>query len=248
MRHVVHRCGLLAVWLSYKANKQTIGICITASHNPPEDNGVKFINWDGHMLEEDLEVCASEFVNAKDPLNHFAALFSELGVDLRCASQSDFSGCSVYCGRDTRDTSAFLSNCAKAAAECLGAAVVDLGLTTTPQVHFAVRNMRNLHLDRTNSVISLNAYYEHFSRRFSQFLRLCGLAGRRRHLPERLVCDGANGVGATNIEAFRRVLKDDLNVELEIRNDGRWPGDMLNWHCGTDWVQREQRLPHRFGQ
>ena len=51
----VGRCGILLAIRALKT-QQVTGICITASHNPAEDNGVKLVEPNGEMLCQDWEV------------------------------------------------------------------------------------------------------------------------------------------------------------------------------------------------
>lgn len=49
------RCGLLMAARALKT-RQVTGICITASHNPAPDNGVKLVEPSGEMLSQEWEV------------------------------------------------------------------------------------------------------------------------------------------------------------------------------------------------
>ena len=50
------RCGLLMAARSAALGGACVGVCVTASHNPPADNGVKLVDPSGHMLAAEWEV------------------------------------------------------------------------------------------------------------------------------------------------------------------------------------------------
>lgn len=52
---VLFRCGVLMALRAMKTGK-VAGICITASHNPVDDNGVKLVEPSGEMLCQQWEV------------------------------------------------------------------------------------------------------------------------------------------------------------------------------------------------
>ena len=62
---VLARVGVLAA-LRAKCVGEVIGVQITASHNPVEDNGVKLIDPDGGMMEPSWERWAAELINTED--------------------------------------------------------------------------------------------------------------------------------------------------------------------------------------
>lgn len=63
---VSYRMGLLAAARSIYLQGQPVGVMITASHNPEQDNGLKIIESDGSMLNQEWEELADEIANLQD--------------------------------------------------------------------------------------------------------------------------------------------------------------------------------------
>jgi phosphoacetylglucosamine mutase len=72
----VHRAGMVAALRSLKTGS-TVGLVITASHNPVCDNGVKIADPDGSMMDQSWEPFANALANAPDP-NSLAQVASYL--------------------------------------------------------------------------------------------------------------------------------------------------------------------------
>lgn len=87
----------MSVLRSKKKNGQTIGLMITASHNPECDNGVKLIDPHGEMLEQSWEKLATNLANAEDAnlRKVIDEIVKEEKIDLNVSA-------SIYLGRDTR--------------------------------------------------------------------------------------------------------------------------------------------------
>lgn len=88
---------MLAVLRSKKKNGQTIGLMITASHNPEGDNGVKLIDPFGEMLEQSWETQATALANAEEEQvqNVIKNIIESENIDNSVPA-------SVFIGRDTR--------------------------------------------------------------------------------------------------------------------------------------------------
>uniref|UniRef100_A0A0B8RWV2 Phosphoacetylglucosamine mutase n=1 Tax=Philothamnus irregularis TaxID=1899461 RepID=A0A0B8RWV2_9SAUR len=227
LNHVMFRMGLLAV-LRSKKTKSTIGVMVTASHNPEEDNGVKLIDPSGEMLAPTWEEHATFLANAEEPQLHCALteICQKETVDLQ-------SKAFVVIGRDTRPSSKELSQSVIDGVSVLGGQYQDYGLVTTPQLHYMVR-CQNTH--GTYGTPTVEGYYQKLSK---AFLELTIQAASQTDGRGGLKIDCANGIGALKLKEMEPYLPESLAIHLA--NDGR--EGKLNHMCGADFVKVHQKPP-----
>ncbi|EFO24559.2 phosphoglucomutase/phosphomannomutase domain-containing protein [Loa loa] len=224
---VVFRVGYLA-GIRARYLDQTIGVMITASHNPMEDNGVKIIDPMGGMLDATWENYANLIVNASD--SEFLKKLQEF--------RRQFSGriggnASVFTAIDTRPSSKYIEEAAFYGVQCARVGGRRLGLLTTPQLHYIVRCQNDSAYGAPTEV----GYYEkvHNALAGLNLVTRCGKA----YNPT-LYLDCANGVGAQKFPFMCRRWS-ILVVNLMNGQEAH-----LNDQCGADYVKIEKKFPRNF--
>jgi phosphoacetylglucosamine mutase len=137
----------------------------------------------------------------------------------------------VVLAYDTRPSSSELAEAARQGAEAMGATVVDLGLRTTPQLHWAVRAANLSREDAYDEV----AYFRELSSAYGFLVKDCP----ELREPRKVLVDCANGVGASKVLSLSRYLE-DFGLYLEPRNIG---SGILNHGCGSDHVHTKKEAP-----
>ncbi|XP_066110212.1 phosphoacetylglucosamine mutase isoform X1 [Saccopteryx bilineata] len=225
--HVMFRMGLLAV-LRSKQTKSTIGVMVTASHNPEEDNGVKLVDPLGEMLAPSWEEHATCLANAEEQ-NMQKVLMNickKAAVDLQ---QAAF----IVIGRDTRSSSEKLAQSVIDGITVLGGQFHDYGLLTTPQLHYMVycRNTNGQYGKAT-----VEGYYQKLSKAFVELTKQAFSSGDEY---QSLKVDCANGIGALQLREMRGYFSQGLSVQLfNVGTKGK-----LNHLCGADFVKSHQKPP-----
>ncbi|CDZ97253.1 Phosphoglucomutase/phosphomannomutase [Phaffia rhodozyma] len=245
------RTAIIAVLRSQKLGGKTIGVMITASHNPAPDNGVKLIDPRGEMLESAWEAYATTICNASSPehlVKSLESLIKTLKIDLSVKP-------SVVFGRDTRPSGKELAQALCDGFEAMGIskeeigfeqdeseASADKGIITTPILHHIVRSMntRGKGGHEEYGVPSVKGYYQKLAEAFKK------LTDNKKALPYPLVVDCANGVGAPCLTAFIATLgalTSTPAVTLRPISTNIDDASLLNHASGADYVKTNQKLP-----
>lgn len=222
----------IAIIRSFSHANNSIGMMITASHNPPQDNGVKIIDPSGDMLLQSWEPLVTDLANCKS-YSDFESFLKPLWNKYYNNSKA-----SILIARDTRESSPKLSSICTQLFDSIPNFVsyTDFKILTTPQLHYLTRSFNDPSFGKPTEL----GYYEKLSNSFTQLLELNNVNFENLL---NVIVDTANGVGALKLNSFLQQCP-KLQNHFKLVNTNTENPNSLNVNCGADYVKTNQSLPN----
>lgn len=236
IKHIFFKLGLIS-GLRCLCVEANIGIMITASHNPVQDNGVKLIEPSGEMLESDWERIVEKFCNTNQPdelVRQLESLIDKYNIRMDLKSRKP----KVLLAMDTRPSSAQLAGLVEQGLENF-MSYLDYhhyGLMTTPAMHFLVAESNKS--DRGSDEPSIVSYYDKLINGLVCFFD--SKPQGQNYAPADLIVDCANGVGYQTIRHLQQSAPLVQHLPFKLINTGE---GTLNESCGADYVKSSQFPP-----
>jgi len=225
LNNVICRASLIAYIRSATFAGKFIGLYITASHNPIDYNGVKFIDFNGNMLDTCWENASDELVNADD--NDLNTIINKVfRQNSNYSNMNDSIRGNVIIGRDTRESGVKLNDNIKEVLSGYRCNTFDYGVVSCPEMHYLIRKC-----NEKNTMVEKSEYINHLYGKFSELRKMTGIDCG-------FGVDTANGVGKLKIEEIHRK---DPEFTFEVLNNPE--RNILNKECGADFIKTTNTIP-----